>query len=219
MASSLFSCARAGAFAMLVAAACAVPATAATPEPAVAEQGAQPGVAKARELLETMGYGDVVKQIFGLVFASADELSETDRGVLRRWVAAFPSEPLVAGAAQRLAADASEKDMAEGLRYFRSPAGRTELACVSAAMGTPGVGECILERGGQEQFDAHRAFADTAIEAKLGDVMGGAGAADMANVARMALQRDPGLADEVAALCKRKPDGLCKLIEDTGAAW
>lgn len=208
--------------ALLLAVAALSPALAATPAAPDSAAG-QAGLADARSLLEAIDYPALMRQILQLTAEQGpsgpdDARSDAERGLVRRWTAAMPMAPFVDGAASRLAAASSAAELAQGLAYFRSDAGRTELACIRAALGTPGVPDCIRERGGEAQYRAHRAFAETSIEDKLGEVMaGGAADEDFRNAARLAVERDPALAKDAAEHCKRNPGGLCGALEPAPA--
>ncbi|MBX9403558.1 hypothetical protein K4L06_19800 [Lysobacter sp. BMK333-48F3] len=207
--------------AALLAAVMVSPALAATP--ATDAAAGQSGLADARSLLEAIDYPALMRQILQLTAGQGpsgpdDSRSEAERELVRRWTAAMPMAPFVDGAASRLAAASSAAELAQGVAYFRSDAGRTELACIRAALGTPGVPDCIRERGGEAQYQAHRAFAETSIEDKLGDVMAsGASEEDFRTAARLAVENDPALAKDAAAHCERNPGGLCDALESAPA--
>ncbi|MEI2455678.1 hypothetical protein [Lysobacter firmicutimachus] len=211
--------------ALLLAAAAVSPALAAAPVAAgaTAEGAATDGLADARSLLEAIDYPALMRQILQLTADQGpsgpdDQRSDADRELVRRWIAAMPMTPFVDGAAGRLAAASTAAELAQGLAYFRSDAGRTELACIRAALGTPGVPDCIRERGGEAQYRAHQAFAETPIEDKLGNVMAdGASEDDFRTAARLAIENDPALAKDAAAHCQRNPGGLCRALEPAPA--
>lgn len=201
----------------------ALAATPAAQTAAIDSAAGQSGLADARSLLEAIGYPALMRQILQLTAGQGpsgpdDSRSDAERELVRRWTAAMPMAPFADGAASRLAAASSAAELAQGLAYFRSDAGRTELACIRAALGTPGVPDCIRERGGEAQYQAHRAFAETSIEDKLGNVMAdGASEEDFRTAARLAVENDPALAKDAAAHCQRNPGGLCDALESAPA--
>ncbi|MGJ7902944.1 hypothetical protein [Lysobacter sp. 1R34A] len=208
--------------AVLTAAAfCAAPAFADTAKAAGATQGGA-RVADARQLLETMGYAEILKQglsmVFGQAPSSGEAPGEADDALMKRLFDSLPAGPFLEGASRRLAQSASQAEVDEGLAYFRGPAGRTELACVRDTLGTPTTLDCIRERGGEAHLQAHRAFAETSIEDKLGGVMGGdSGDADFAASVKLALEQDPALAKELDAHCQRDRSGVCEIVKPARA--
>jgi len=212
--------ARNGLFALALAAAAPPPALAENPTTApTTATVAEANLVAARSLLEALDYPALMRQILQLTADQGpsgpdDQRSDAERDLVRRWIAAMPMQPLVDGAAGRLAAASSDAELAQGVAYFRSDAGRTELACIRDALGTPGVPDCIRERGGEAHYQAHRAFAETSIEDKLGDVMaGGASEDDFRAAARAAIQADAALAKQAAAHCELHPGGLCHAFD------
>ncbi|ALN62510.1 hypothetical protein GLA29479_1636 [Lysobacter antibioticus] len=211
------------ALAALIAAAFCVPAAFA--DTAKAADAAQGGarVADARQLLVTMRYAEILKQGLSLVFSQpmpgSEALSDEHNGVMKRLFDSMPAGPFLDGASKRLAQSATQAEIDEALAYFRGAAGQTELACVRDTLGTPTTLDCIRERGGEAHLQAHRAFAETSIENKLGEIMAGdSGDADFAASAKLALEQDPALAKELDAYCGSHPGGLCDVLKPAQAA-
>ncbi|MGO0999537.1 hypothetical protein [Lysobacter sp. CA196] len=207
---------------LIAAAFCAAPAFADTSKTADAPQGGA-RVADARQLLETMRYAEILKQGLSLVFSQAmpgsEALSDEHNAVMKRLFDSMPGGPFLDGASQRLAQSATQAEIDEALAYFRGAAGQTELACVRDTLGTPTTLDCIRERGGEAHLQAHRAFADTSIENKLGEIMAGdSGDADFAASAKLALEQDPALAKDLAGYCGNHPGGLCDVLKPAQAA-
>ena len=172
-------------------------------------------VAQARDLLDTMRFENLMRRMLLLINEQpiAGEPREAgDAALLQRWLAATPMQAISAQAAQRLAGQFDRAQIAEGLAYFRSPAGQTELSCVHDAPGTPLVGECIRERGGEAQWQAHQAFAAGDLQGKLGDALGDSFGPELFAAAASALERDAALKREVDGYCARRPSGLCAMI-------
>lgn len=209
--------------AVLAAAAfCAAPAFADTVKAGAASQGGA-RVADARQLLETMGYAEILKQglsmVFGQARPSGESPGDADDALMKRLFDGLPAGPFLDGASRRLAQSASQAEVDEGLAYFRGPAGQTELACVRDTLGTPTTLDCIRERGGEAQLQAHRAFAETSIEDKLGEIMAGdSGDADFAASVKLALEQDRVLAKDIQAYCERHPTGVCEIAKPAPAA-
>jgi hypothetical protein len=210
---------------LAAAAFCAAPAFADTAKAAKTADAPQGGarVADARQLLETMGYAEILKQGLSMVFSqdrpSGEASGDADDALMKRLFDSLPAGPFLDGASRRLAQSASQAEVDEGLAYFRGPAGRTELACVRDTLGTPTTLDCIRERGGEAHLQAHRAFAETSIEGKLGGVMGGdSGDADFAASVKLALEQDPILAKDIQAHCERRPTGVCEIAKPAPAA-
>lgn len=201
------------------AAGAAMAAQAASPAAAPAANDAGAGAeARARELLETMGFENLLRHM--IVQANdqgRDGAREPgDPALLRRWLAATRLHAVSAQTAQALAARTEAGQIEQALGYFRSPAGQTELGCLRDAQGAPVVGGCIEERGGPVQLQAHRDFAETAVEQTLGDVLGDAFAAPLFAAIAAARDDDPALKREVETYCERRPTGLCAMIAADG---
>lgn len=208
--------------AVLILAVCAAPALADTSKTADGPQGGA-RVADARQLLVTMRYAEILKQGLSLVFSQpssdSEALSDEHNGAMKRLFDAMPAGPFLDGASKRLAQSATQAEIDEALAYFRGAAGQTELACVRDTLGTPTTLDCIRERGGEAHLQAHRAFAETSIENKLGEIMAGdSGDADFAASAKLALEQDPALAKELDGYCGSHPGGLCDMLKPAQAA-
>jgi len=172
-------------------------------------------VAQASSLLEAMGFEDVLRQMMVLVNDQTlpeEPREDGDKALLQRWMAATKLQAVAAQTAQRLAGQASTAQLDEALRYFRGPAGQTELSCVRDSAATPAVSACIEQRGGQAQLQAHRAFAESAIENTIGDVLGDSFGPELFAAASAALDGDAALKRDVARYCKRRPTGLCAMV-------
>lgn len=172
-------------------------------------------IAQARSLLDTMGFEDVLRQMMVLVNDQTlpeEPREDGDKALLQRWMAATKLQSVAAQTAQRLAEQTRAEQLDEALRYFRSPAGQTELSCVRDSAATPAVSACIEERGGKAQLQAHQAFGDSEIEDKLGDVLGESFGPELFAAASAALDGDAALKREVTMYCKRRPTGLCAMV-------
>ncbi|MBW8807612.1 MAG: hypothetical protein JF591_02030 [Lysobacter sp.] len=177
--------------------------------------GSDKAIAHARSLLDTMGFEDVLRQMMVLVNDQTlpeEPREDGDKALLQRWMAATRLQPVAAQTAQRLAGRASAEQIAEALVYFRSPAGQTELSCVRDSAATPAVSACIEQRGGKAQLQAHQAFAESAIEDTIGDVLGDSFGPELFAAASAALDGDAALKRDVARYCKRRPTGLCAMV-------
>lgn len=185
--------------------------------PGVENTGTENTEAKARDLLDAMGFEDVLRQMIVLVNdqSMAEERESGDRALLQRWLAATQLQAISAQTARGLAAQANAGQIEQALSYFRSPAGKTELGCVRDAAGSPVLTACIEERGGKQQLQAHQAFAETAIEHTLGDVLGESFGPPLFEAIAAAKEADAALKREVEAYCKRRPTGLCAMVAST----
>lgn len=192
-----------------------------TPAPAGAPPEAA-AIARAARLLDAMRYEQVLRHILGLVYTAPSGAGEggrsADPSLIRRWIAAMPLRPIVDDAAKTLAAAATTDEIEQGLAYFTAAAGQSEIACVLQS-GPAGVSECVRERGGQAQYDAHRAFADTSIEDKLGDMLSGVDDRRLPQMAQAALQADPALKAQVESYCREEAGrNACALLESAAGA-
>lgn len=180
-----------------------------------AQPASDKAVAQARSLLDTMGFEDVLRQMMVLVNDQTlpeEPREDGDKALLQRWMAATKLQAVAAQTAQRLAGQTSAAQIDEALRYFRSPAGQTELSCVRDSAATPAVSACIEQRGGKAQLQAHQAFGDSEIENTLGDVLGDSFGPELFAASSAALDGDAALKRDVALYCKRRPTGLCAMV-------
>lgn len=214
-----------GLLAMALSVASASPARAADPPASAAPADAPaqaPAVAQAARLLDAMRYEEVLRYILGLVYAAPPAAGESGRGadpaLIRRWIAAMPLRPIIDDAAKTLAGAATTDEIEQGRAYFTGGAGRSEIACLLQD-GPGGVSECVRERGGQAQYDAHRAFADTSIEDKLGDMLSGVDDRRLPQMARAALRSDPALKAQIETYCREDAGrSACALLESPAGA-
>ncbi|MGO1071762.1 hypothetical protein [Lysobacter sp. CA199] len=176
--------------------------------------GSGTAVARARALLDTLGYEDVMRGMIVSINGQTlpgEPHAPGDKALLQRWLAAAQLRPIAAATAERLAVAADSEEIDVALRYFRSDAGRTEIACLRESAGAPVLESCIRDKGGAVQLQAYQDFRATGIDNTLGDVLGESLGPDLFAAIAVATARDPALEREIAAYCRRRPSGLCAM--------